>query len=105
MAQKPIWVYLIGAARKVWRWYGPRNEVKRNAKHCAICEKKFTETRKIEIDHIQAVGPAPKGFEGWDSYYQRLFCPIENLQATCTVCHKSKTKKDREKMRQEKANG
>ena len=66
----------------------------RLAKHyqCAICSGAFTST-SMEIDHIKPVVGA-EGFTTWDSFIERLFCPVENLQAVCKTCHKEKTKRE-----------
>lgn len=101
MAAKPPWVYMVGAARKVWRWSSERREVKKRATFpglmylCEKCNK--LSSKKIQIDHIAPVGKAPKGWKGWDKYLQRLFCPVSNLQALCTPCHKAKSKIDNAK--------
>lgn len=99
---KPPWVYMIGAARKVWRWSPERRQVKNEAScgvhhkcwGCFICGSC---AKKIQIDHIVPVGKAPKGWKGWDKYLTRLFCPASNLQALCIKCHKAKTKSDAKK--------
>ena len=52
---------------------------------CAHCT---TLQEKIEIDHIDEVGP----FKGcWDIWMNRLFCEESNLQALCRGCHQVKT--------------
>ena len=103
MPPKPPWVYMVGAARKVWRWSPERREVKRqalcygNGKDLYLCSGmtcKQPHVKKIQIDHIIPVGKAPKGWKGWDKYLQKLFCPISNLQALCVKCHKAKSKTD-----------
>lgn len=97
---KPAWIYLVGAARKIWQWSPERRQVKKNAcltsstmrmekYRCAKCEKAV---KKIQIDHIIPVGKAPRDFHGWDDYYKKLFCSTYNLQALCLKCHKLKSK-------------
>lgn len=85
--------YIFAAARKTWRWSPARREVLKAAKHgefyrCNACRKYVD---KVEIDHIQEVTDPTTGFTTWDSYFDRLFCPIDNLQALCPPCHKMKT--------------
>lgn len=105
---KPTWVYLVGAARKIWRWSPERREVIRDSTNNEfyICAGTGNQpkhnVKKVQIDHIVPVGKAPKTFKGWDAYYKRLFCPISNLQALCTKCHKAKTKIDNVKTKTKK---
>ena len=99
MAQKRPQIYLVSAARRIWRWSPERRIVKNGSKTsnkylCESCYKKFT---KIHIDHIDPVGKAPRDWNGWDTYLKRLFCPVSNLQALCHTCHKAKTKRDNKK--------
>ena len=95
--------YLIGASRRIWRWSKERREVKSLAYCgskryvCALCPKNVENHKKIHIDHINPVGKAPKGWTGWDRYFKRLFCSVDNLQALCAKCHKKKTAQDRRK--------
>lgn len=91
-------VYLVGAARKIWRWSKERKDAKERAKvskdlyRCEFCK---ADTEKVEIDHINPVGITPRFWKGWDEYYSRLFCSSSNLQALCHGCHKAKTAKER----------
>lgn len=101
---KPVWIYLVSSARKIWRWSGERKEIKKTANKCAACGGRFKDDKEKEIDHIEPIGKAPrsvsgepKSFKGWDLYYSRLFCPKTNLQALCHSCHKTKTLKERKK--------
>lgn len=70
----------------------------RIAKHyrCNICKNEFT-SKDIEVDHISPVVDPKIGFQSWDVFIERLFCPKENLQAICKDCHKIKTKTERQK--------
>lgn len=91
------------ALRKISQWSeAVRNtrtkaRVKRGLYKCESCGK-FC--KKVDVDHIEAVGPtpgsrvAPEGYT-WDEFINRLFCGEDNLQALCKQCHKSKTKKGR----------
>lgn len=101
---KPVWIYLVSSARKIWRWSSERKEVKRTSSKCANCKETFKDDKEKEIDHITAIGKAPrsvcgdpKSFKGWDIYYSRLYCGKENLQALCHNCHKKKTLKERKR--------
>lgn len=94
--------YLVGAARRVWRWNTDRKVVNETAEKlagkagfrvCAKCHKASKRTT-VHVDHIIPVGHAPTSFSGWDDYYTKLFCEKENLQCLCTKCHKAKTSRE-----------
>lgn len=101
---KPTWIYLVAAARKIWRWSNERKEVKKEATNCKACGTKFTPDTEPEIDHTLPIGRAPRSvcgdaasFKGWDKYYAKLFINKEGLQPLCRKCHLEKTKKERKK--------
>ena len=50
---------------------------------------------KISLDHKICVISPEKGFEDWNTYIERLFCPEENYQVICKTCHDAKTKEER----------
>lgn len=90
--------YLVGAARRIWRWNPDRKEINRDSeldlkgkRRCAHCSKVF-DRKGVHVDHIIPVGHAPTEFTGWDEFYRRLFCERTNLQSLCVECHKAKTK-------------
>lgn len=56
---------------------------------CAKCEKAF-DRQAVQVDHISPVVPVT-GFDTWDGYISRLFCPSEGLQILCKPCHKKKS--------------
>ena len=89
------------ALRKIWSWSSDRKKVSdaaRIRKGWYVCAECGEEVKKIDIDHIDPVGPtpgsrvAPEGYT-WDEFMSRLFCDIENLRAVCKPCHKAKGKK------------
>ena len=111
---------IISHLRKLtWSWK-PYNVVKNKAKvdkatyKCVKCEKycytgksekSLTELKvkykmktvvmdAIFIDHINPVIDPELGFENWDTFVERLFCPEDNLQPLCRVCHDKKSKKE-----------
>src|SRR5690348_2314832 len=99
--------YLVSAARRIWRWDKNRKAVndesekkagKKGFRFCSSCQKRFN-YKKVHVDHVIPVGPAPKGFEGWDLYYSKLFTARNNLQSLCVDCHKKKTKTDLKEMK------
>jgi len=97
--------FITGALRAAMRRWPPKWEAlakaftgtkenkrtKRKAKHylCALCKREFP-SAQIQIDHKQAIGTC----KTWDEFIAKLFCEIDNLQAVCLTCHKTKTKKD-----------
>lgn len=101
---KPMWVYLVGHIRKIWRWSPRRRECLKAAKGCVICGKRAVD---LQADHKDPVGPAPKSppWVGWDRYLERMF--EGELQPVCVPCHKKKTKEEnaeRRKRRKKDAN-
>ena len=59
---------------------------------CAVCNGEFV-AKDVQVDHtIPVVGP--EGFVGWDSYIERMFCDVDNLQVLCKTCHDVKTKEE-----------
>lgn len=74
---------------------------------CATCGRKFINksgAREIAVDHrVPVVDPAV-GFVDFNTYIDRLLCPIDNLQILCNYagvrdgvksCHKIKTAQER----------
>jgi 5-methylcytosine-specific restriction endonuclease McrA len=57
---------------------------------CAKCKKHFV-AADVQVDHVLPVVDPKVGFVGWDSFIDRIFCEIENLQVMCKPCHKVKT--------------
>lgn len=88
--------FIQTALRRASLRWGPRNEVKRDAKVergiyiCASCKKR-TRNKDIQIDHIIPVVDPEVGFQDWNTYISRMFCEKDNLQAICKTCHKKKT--------------
>lgn len=92
--------YIIAKARQVFCWSSEYRQVKKRVHVVTIgrvyyyrCEKCQERTKEIHVDHIDPVVPL-SGWDGWDSYFNRLFCSIDNLQALCKPCHKAKTKQE-----------
>lgn len=81
---------IISALRKIWLWSPERKQALTNAKarknyRCNHCHKLFPK-KGVQVDHIIPIGT----FIDWNTYIERLFCPITNLQVLCKTCHKSK---------------
>ena len=62
---------------------------------CASCKGEFV-SKDVQVDHKKPVVDPKKGFQGWETYIDRLFCETENLQVLCVPCHKSKTASEKE---------
>ena len=74
---------------------------------CEICKKEVgiidyitnrkRKRRKIDgaVDHITPIGKGPKKWSDYKKWYEKLFCPIENLQFLCTDCHLKKTNEEK----------
>ncbi len=86
------------ALRRAWLWSPMRTEAKkkarieRNSYRCAKCKETFP-SREIAIDHVTPVTPVA-GFDSWDGFISRLFCPPSKLAVMCKPCHKIKTKSE-----------
>ena len=107
--------YLVAAARKTWRWSPERRQILAQARiakglyKCESCNREVAivdyitnrkrKRRKIDgaIDHKEPIGKGPREWAEYEAWYQKLFCPIENLQFLCTSCHLEKTNKEKAK--------
>lgn len=67
----------------------------RSAKHyrCAECNEDFP-SKDVQVDHRDPVVEST-GFVDWNTFIERLFCPVENLQVLCKPCHLKKSKQER----------
>lgn len=102
--------FIVSALRSA-RW-GPKYECIRKAyvadgtnpktgrkcklHRCSGCRQTFPKGQ-IQADHIEPV-IGPEGFQGWDTYIERMFCPAEGFQALCKACHGDKTLMERFKV-------
>ena len=88
----PKWQALkdAGMGKKVNKYSG------RMAEHylCTGCGNFFI-ARDVQIDHTDPVVDPATGFVNWDTYFDRLYCEVENLQVLCKPCHKDKTNRER----------
>lgn len=103
--------WLISGLRRMTMRYPPRNEALRAAKtekkinektgrmaqhyRCAGCLQEFP-AKGVCVDHIQPVIDPNGSFVNWDTYIERMFCPVENLQILCSLCHDVKTQKEKD---------
>ena len=85
-----------GALRRASLMYPPISECRKLARRapnqyeCAMCKGLF-KSKETQIDHIQPVIDIMKGWQGWDSYIERLFCDLDGLACLCKTCHEAKT--------------
>jgi len=119
-AKKPyVWVeraVVISAMRRAFRRYPPYQEVIKRCKRewfqdCKngnkrrridmLCEQcgelgpaKVKKRAHWVVDHTDPVVSVVDGFQGYDVYAKRLYCPIENLKGLCVRCHNEKSKKE-----------
>lgn len=90
---------LRSALRDVWRKSPYRQQALTNARvsrgtyRCAGCSN-LIGTKQIRVDHVEPV-VSISGFVCWDTYINRLFCDVSNLQVLCLECHTKKTGEER----------
>lgn len=78
--------------RRRWMQYGENRQISRN--ECALCFS-YSGDIKLDIDHIEPVGPRPRRFEYLWIYATRMF--TLKCQALCKQCHVKKTKLERDR--------
>lgn len=85
-----------GALRRASLMWKPISECRRLARVerglylCAICKGHFP-AKQTQVDHRESVISVTEGWQGWDTYIERLFCDVENLDLLCKNCHEAKT--------------
>jgi len=90
---KPL---VISSLRSTSIRWGPRNEALKLARKergiycCEECKEEF-KRKEIVIDHTDPVIDPSIGWVNWDTFINRLFCPVENFQALCRSCHSIKS--------------
>lgn len=62
---------------------------------CVTCNKDFVGA-DVQVDHIHPVVDPVQGFVSWDTYIDRMFCELHDLQVLCKPCHKEKTQQEKE---------
>lgn len=102
--------WIISLLRRGTMRWPPRNEclskaktkkkinkkTNRLAQHykCNGCKKEFP-LKEVVVDHIQPVVSCKEGFVDWNTYIDRMFCPITNFQVLCKGCHTIKSSEER----------
>lgn len=89
---------IICALRKIFFYSPLRKECIEKAKvgelyRCGITGKKHP-INCVTVDHIIPVIDTQKGFVDWNTFIDRLFCPVQNLQCISKVEHAKKTKEE-----------
>jgi 5-methylcytosine-specific restriction endonuclease McrA len=99
--------YIFAALRKIWRWSPARRDALRSAGNdktgyaCAACSKRYNR-KGVAVDHVSPVVEPSEGFQGWEVYIHRLFCPASGLQILCKPCHSAKSKEENAERRKAK---
>jgi 5-methylcytosine-specific restriction endonuclease McrA len=85
----PKWAALKAAFKRE----GINPKTKRHAKlyGCTLCGGEFS-SKDVQVDHTDPIGSCTS----WDEFIEKLYCETTNLQVVCKVCHKIKTKEERE---------
>lgn len=118
MTEAQFTSFVKGHLRRASRWWKPISEVLKKARvskgHylCNGCKQTVTKSilidskriNNIHIDHEPPVVDPITGFNGWDSFINRLFTEEDGLQLLCKSCHEDvKSKQEDELRRSQKA--
>jgi 5-methylcytosine-specific restriction endonuclease McrA len=92
---------VVPALRRIWLHSPLRREASKRAKdgqyyRCELCSALQS---KVYIDHI-VPAVTTEGWEGFDSFIERLFCPPDQLQAICESCHTDKTTQENQERKE-----
>lgn len=99
MIDKKVKSFAIAALRRASFKWPPRykaankSKVARGLYQCNICKKEVRAKDK-ELDHVTPVVDPILGWQGFDSYIERLYCEEEGFQTLCPDCHHIKTGKE-----------
>lgn len=106
--------FIKGALRAASKRWGPINEARKQAwlergvYRCAGYRKRWHKVpasilidgkrkNNIFVDHISPIINPEEGFISWDTFIERLFCEVDNLQVLCKECHDRKSQDERKR--------
>jgi len=83
---------IIQAAR-ISNYFDPNRPRVTKWSKCAICSNPTPEYL-AEVDHLNPIIPVNKSLEdlSWDDIIDNVWCEKTELQTTCKVCHRQKSK-------------
>ena len=61
---------------------------------CNVCQT-YVGSTHVAVDHITPVISVSEGFVDFNTFIERLFCDVNNLQVICDDCHNLKTNSER----------
>jgi len=96
-SRSPDVIAAKNAVRRESIWYkkdGTPAKKPRVEYQCAECAKWYM-GKNIQVDHRVPVIDPELGFQTWDIFVDRVFCPPENLDVLCKPCHKAKTDEEK----------
>lgn len=99
---------IISHLRKIFFYSPLRREAMEKAKVGDLYRsggngKKYPKDQ-MKVDHILPVVDPKTGWVDWNTFIDRLFCPVENLQVISKEEHEKKTKAEQKQRRQNKKN-
>lgn len=66
----------------------PESKKKRAAKEGVDVKDVSRASKDVSVDHISPAIDVYLGFQDWLTYFQRLFCSVDNLQVLCSYSQK-----------------
>lgn len=86
----------MAGRREIPKYNKDGSRAKKNAVQysCQVCNQWVAST-KVVVDHINPVVSVEDGFQDWNTFVDRLWCDISNLQRICEFCHQIKTNTER----------
>jgi 5-methylcytosine-specific restriction endonuclease McrA len=96
-ARSPLVQEVMAESRREVPWElkdGSIAKKPRVQRQCQVCFR-WVGSTKISIDHIVPVVSVDEGFQDWNTFVARLWCPKHNLQRLCDTCHDKKTQGER----------
>jgi 5-methylcytosine-specific restriction endonuclease McrA len=101
--------YLIPKLRSISLYWPARQEairrcmVERGNYRCEGCGQTGFKRQELQLDHKDPVIDIQEGWQGFDVFVERLYCPASGFQCLCEVCHTIKTETEKQLRVQAKA--